>query len=113
MKYRYFANSYCYLMTIPSSPLSARVAYSLLQYPGYWRNSFYFLIAINIVSILSWWAFYHPPTFSMLHRKKLAKDLLLHFDWIGVLLYSAGLIIFIFGLNWVSTNADLVSQNDC
>jgi hypothetical protein len=36
----------------------------------------------------------------MLHRKKLAKDLLLHFDWIGVLLYSAGLIIFIFGLNW-------------
>lgn len=44
-----------------------------------------------------------PPTFSMLHRKKLARDLLLHFDWIGVLLYSAGLIIFIFGLNWVST----------
>jgi hypothetical protein len=36
----------------------------------------------------------------MLHRKKLARDLLLHFDWIGVLLYSAGLIIFIFGLNW-------------
>ncbi|KAK3679250.1 hypothetical protein LTR78_000811 [Recurvomyces mirabilis] len=100
MKYRYFANSYCYLMTIPSSPLSARVAYSFLQYPGTWRNSFYFLIAINVVSILSWWAFYHPPTFSMLHRKKLARDLLLHFDWIGVLLYSAGLIIFIFGLNW-------------
>ncbi|KAK3111761.1 hypothetical protein LTR53_012665 [Teratosphaeriaceae sp. CCFEE 6253] len=72
----------------------------LIQYPGAWRNSFYFLIAINIVSILSWWAFYHPPTFSMLHRKKLARDLLLHFDWIGVLLYSAGLVILIFGLNW-------------
>lgn len=39
----------------------------------------------------------------MLHRKKLARDLLLKFDWIGVLLYSGGLIVFIFGLNWVST----------
>lgn len=36
----------------------------------------------------------------MLHRKKLARDLFLHFDWIGVILYSAGLILFIFGLNW-------------
>lgn len=36
----------------------------------------------------------------MLHRQKLAKDLLFHFDWIGVLLYSAGLILMIFGLNW-------------
>lgn len=119
MRYRYLANSYCYLMTVPSSPLAARVAYSLLQYPGAWRNSFYFLIAINCVSILSWFLFYRkcsalvtnelwltwsldPPTFSMLHRKKLAKDLLLKFDWIGVLLYSGGLVIFIFGLNWVS-----------
>ena len=58
MKYRYFANSYCYLMTVPSSPLAARVAYSLLEYPGAWRNSFRFLIAINVVSIASWWAFY-------------------------------------------------------
>ena len=41
-----------------------------------------------------------PPTFSMLHRKKLAKDLLLRFDWIGVILYSGGLAILIFGLNW-------------
>lgn len=41
-----------------------------------------------------------PPTFSMLHRQKLAKDLFLHFDWIGLVLYSGGLAIFIFGLNW-------------
>jgi hypothetical protein len=36
----------------------------------------------------------------MLHRKKLAKDLFLHFDWIGFALYSGGLAVFIFGLNW-------------
>ncbi|TKA78630.1 hypothetical protein B0A55_02676 [Friedmanniomyces simplex] len=90
MKWRYIANS----------PLAARVAYSFLGYPGSWRNSFYFLIAINAVSALSWYLFYHPPTFSMLHRQRLAKDLFFSFDWIGVVLFSGGLAIFIFGLNW-------------
>lgn len=41
-----------------------------------------------------------PPTFNMLHRKKLARDLFFHFDWIGLALYSGGLAVFIFGLNW-------------
>lgn len=36
----------------------------------------------------------------MLHRKKLAKELFLHFDWIGLFLYSGSLILFIFGMNW-------------
>ncbi|KAF2636610.1 MFS general substrate transporter [Massarina eburnea CBS 473.64] len=100
MRWRYIANSYCYLMTTPTSPLSARVAYSFQQYGGTWRNSFYFLIAINVTSILSWYTFYHPPTFSMLHRQKLAKDLFFTFDWIGVLLYTGSLCILIFGINW-------------
>jgi len=100
MKWRYIANSYCYLMTTPTSPLAARVAFSFLTYPHTWRNCFYLLIAINTTSMISWYLFYHPPTFSMLHRKKLAKDLLIHFDWIGLALYSGGLAIFIFGINW-------------
>ncbi|KAF7187758.1 Trichothecene efflux pump TRI12 [Pseudocercospora fuligena] len=100
MKYRYIANGYCYLMTTPTSPLAARVAFSFQTYPGKWRNSYYFLCAINATSILAWYLFYHPPTFSMLHRKKIAKDLFIHFDWIGLLLYTGGMVIFIFGLNW-------------
>lgn len=100
MKWRYLANSYCYLTTTPTSPLAARVAYSFQGYPGRWRNSFWFLTAINATSVISWYLFYHPPTFSMLHRKKLARDLLVHFDWIGLLLYSGGLCVLIFGLNW-------------
>lgn len=40
MRWRYIANSYCYLMTTPSSPLAARVAISFQNYyPGHWRNS--------------------------------------------------------------------------
>lgn len=40
MKYRYLANSYCYAMTTPTSPLAARVAYSFQTYPGKWRNRY-------------------------------------------------------------------------
>lgn len=36
----------------------------------------------------------------MLHRKKLARDLFFNFDWIGLALYSGGLAVLIFGLNW-------------
>lgn len=39
----------------------------------------------------------------MLHRQKLAKDLFFNFDWGGVILFSGGLTIFIFGLNWGGT----------
>lgn len=44
MKWRYIANSYCYLMTTPTSPLAARVAYSFQTYPGKWRNRSVFRI---------------------------------------------------------------------
>ncbi|KAK5108470.1 hypothetical protein LTR62_008288 [Meristemomyces frigidus] len=36
----------------------------------------------------------------MLHRKKLARELLVRFDWIGLSLYTGGLLIFLLGLNW-------------
>ena len=58
MKYRYLANGYCYVMTTPTSPLAARVAFTFQTYPGQWRNSFYFLIAINTTSVLAWYFFY-------------------------------------------------------
>ena len=62
MKYRYLANSYCYLMTTPTSPLAARVAFSLITYPRSWRNCFYFLIAINTTSIFAWYFFYRKSS---------------------------------------------------
>lgn len=51
MKWRYIANSYCYLMTTPTSPLAARVAYSFQTYPGQWRNRFVLLFLRQQASI--------------------------------------------------------------
>ncbi|KAK3648125.1 hypothetical protein LTR56_002604 [Elasticomyces elasticus] len=100
VKWRYLANSYAYIVSIPTNPLAAKIAFSMQKTPIKWRGSFIFMAGVNALSALCWYLFYHPPTFQMLHRKKLAKDILLHFDWIGLLLYTAGLLIFLMGLSW-------------
>lgn len=36
----------------------------------------------------------------MLHRKRLVGEILRNFDWVGLILYTGGLTIFLLGLNW-------------
>lgn len=100
LRWRYLANSYAYVVSIPTNPLAAKIAFAFQQTPVKWRGSFYFMTGVNALSALCWFLFYHPPTFKMLHRKKLAKDLLLHFDWIGLLLYTGSLTVFLLALSW-------------
>ena len=45
----------------------------------------------------------HPPTFKMLHRRRLAQEMLKNFDWIGLTLYVGSLTVFLLGLNWGGT----------
>ena len=39
----------------------------------------------------------------MLHQRSQVKDLLPRFDWIGLVLYSGGLLVFLMGLAWGGT----------
>ncbi|KAK5117508.1 hypothetical protein LTR85_008893 [Meristemomyces frigidus] len=100
MKWRYLANSYAYIVTIPTNPLAAKIAFTFQRTPLKWRGSFWFMTGVNALSALCWYLFYHPPTFKMLHRKKMAKELLLRFEWIGLVLYTGGLTVFLLGMNW-------------
>lgn len=65
-----------------------------------WRGCFYYLIALNAVSVLLWYFFYYPPTFHMLHKNQTALQLLKDFDYIGLTLFSAGMLLLLMGLNW-------------
>lgn len=104
MKWRYIANSGLYAFTIPTNPLAPKIAFAFqTQTSVKWRGCFYFMIAVNFVSVICWYLFYHPPTFKMLHKRSQIKDLLKRFDWIGLVLYSAGLLIFLMGLVWGGT----------
>jgi hypothetical protein len=55
---------------------------------------------MNALSVLLWFLFYHPPTFSLLHRTKGAKQLIMGFDFVGLFLFSTGMILLLMGLNW-------------
>lgn len=119
VKWRYLANSYAYVVLIPTNPLAAKIAFTFQKTPLKWRGSFIFMAGVNALSLFAGssatvadagtqevltrprrYLFYHPPTFHMLHRKKFAKEILIHFDWIGLLLYTAGLLILLMGLSW-------------
>ncbi|KAF1362122.1 TRI12-domain-containing protein [Lizonia empirigonia] len=101
IKYRLAAVSTCYIFSIPSGSFGAKIALSFQnETNAHWRGVYYFLIGVNAISTLCWYFFYHPPTYKMLHRRTAAKDLLLHFDWVGLVLFTGSLFTFLMGLSW-------------
>ena len=46
-------------------------------------------------------AFYHPPDFYELHNRRRTKwQEIQELDYVGIFLYTAGLLIFLMGLSW-------------
>lgn len=68
MKWRYIANSYTYFMTTPTSPLAARVAFSMQETKVQWRGSFYLLIGVNVLSIFLFYFFYRKSSCALYIR---------------------------------------------
>lgn len=106
MKYRLVGNAFCYVLSTPGSGIAPVISYSFLEYyPKVgWRGSYYLLIGINTASFICWYFFYHPPTFKMKHGENASvvrymKD----FDYFGTVLYTAGLLVLMMGLNWGGT----------
>jgi MFS family permease len=55
-------------------------------------------IAIATILILIW---YHPPSFTQLHGKKVSKrEELAKVDWIGIILVTVGISLFLLGVSW-------------
>ncbi|CAK7240395.1 MAG: hypothetical protein STHCBS139747_001834 [Sporothrix thermara] len=101
MKYRFVGNAYVYMWQFPSSAFAPAVSNAFIQYTSVgWRGPFYVLIAINGASFLCWLFFYHPPTFTMKHRNERVATYLWHFDYLGTVLFTGGLLVLMMGLNW-------------
>ncbi|KAL2825105.1 fungal trichothecene efflux pump [Aspergillus pseudoustus] len=100
MRWRFIANAILYVFSF-TSWLGPKISYDFFTETDVgWRGSYYLLVALNGLSTICWWAFYHPPTFKMLHRRQALFKLLLSFDWLGLLLYTASFTCFLIGLNW-------------
>jgi MFS family permease len=61
-----------------------------------WRWSYYIGIICNALALLMYQFFYHPPKYDQLHvHGKTIKQQLMEFDWIGLFLYLAGVVLFL------------------
>ncbi|OAP57920.1 hypothetical protein AYL99_08658 [Fonsecaea erecta] len=100
MRWRYVANAFIYVCSF-TTWLGPKIAYSFqTETTVGWRGCYYLLIALNGLATICYWAFYHPPTFKMLHRRTALKEMIVSFDWLGLILYTAGFTVFLMGLTW-------------
>ncbi|KAF2827930.1 MFS general substrate transporter [Ophiobolus disseminans] len=100
VKYRFIFNSVIFLFSIPTGGFGAAVATSLiLNTAGGWRWVYYLLIILNGLTALLYTVFYFPPTFHQKHGSDTVAKFIKNFDWGGLVLYTAGLVLFIVGLS--------------
>ncbi|KAH6679631.1 fungal trichothecene efflux pump [Halenospora varia] len=101
MKYRFLTNAWLYIWTIPISGLGPAISKAFILYTASgWRWCYYLMIIINSLSGALYFFFYHPPTFEMKYRSRSKMQVLKDFDFVGCLLFTAGLLLFVMGLSW-------------
>lgn len=65
-----------------------------------WRCSYYINIAVVGMATLVLFLCYHPPSFDHLHVGRSKMEQFKRQDFLGLVLFTGGLIIFLMGLNW-------------
>ncbi|KAH8658641.1 fungal trichothecene efflux pump [Tricladium varicosporioides] len=69
-----------------------------------WRWSYYLGIIMSGVSLILYQICYHPPTYKQLHvQGKSKRQQMAELDYGGMLLFIAGMVLFLIGLSWGGT----------
>jgi MFS family permease len=101
IKYRFMVVGAMFIGGMPTVGLGAGIATAFVLYTGpQWRWCYWLLTIMNGVGTLLWFFFYHPPTFLMKQGNKRRMAVIKNFDYIGALLFVAGLLLFLMGLSW-------------
>ncbi|KAF9879319.1 hypothetical protein CkaCkLH20_02862 [Colletotrichum karsti] len=83
-----------------SSPL---VSYAFIAHQEIgWRGAYWYLFAFHCFAFALLFLFYRPPDFAMKHRAdgKTKMRLLAQLDYVGVVLFLAGGVLFLLGINF-------------
>lgn len=100
LKHRFAVTGVMYVLWVLPGAFGAAISYGfVLHTAAGWRNIYWLLLATNVAATICWTIFYHPPTFVMKNartRKQMLKD----FDYIGFVLFTGGLLVFLMGLSW-------------
>lgn len=65
-----------------------------------WRWSYYLDIILTGLAVLLFFFFYHPPNFDLLHRNRSKRQQFARQDFVGFVLFTGGLLVFLMGLSW-------------
>lgn len=99
IKYRFMANAFIFIWVLPYSGFAAAIAYAFVSSPAGWRGCYYLLIATNALAVTCWVLFYFPPTFSMKGHTRTKMQVVKDFDFVGLVLFSGGFVVFLLGLS--------------
>jgi MFS family permease len=83
---------------------SILVGYAFVAYTKpRWRSMYWWCFAFETLSAILLFFFYHPPTFETKHSEdhKTKWQLMKEIDYVGLLLFTAGCLFILLGLNWV------------
>jgi Fungal trichothecene efflux pump (TRI12) len=69
------------------------------------------MIGINAVSGVLYYLFYFPPTFSMKFSNRDKLQQLKGLDFVGLFLFTAGLLLFLMGLSWGGSVSKRISNS--
>ena len=101
MKYRFLTNAWLYIWSLPISGLGPAISKAFILYTSSsWRWCYYLMIIVNALSGTLYFLFYHPPTFNMKYKNRSKMQQFKDFDFIGCILFTAGLLLFVMGLSW-------------
>lgn len=100
-KYRFAGSAFAYLWQLPTSGFGAATAYYfILKTSAGWRWCYYYLIIWNFLALVLFVLFYFPPTFKEKHEGDTVWNWAKNFDYLGAVLFAAGMVLFLMGLTW-------------
>ncbi|KAH8704018.1 putative siderophore iron transporter [Talaromyces proteolyticus] len=96
-RYRSVGVSFTDLCLLPFSTFGPLISLSLYQ-RATWRWVFILGAITGVVAFIGTAIFYTPPSRPL--RDRTRRQILRELDYLGIFLYSAGLVIFLLGLGW-------------
>lgn len=101
MKWRFLANAIIFWGSLPTAGFGSAISTAFVLYTEQgWRWAYYLLIIANVTAAALYSLFYFPPSFHQKHGADTIMRWVKNYDYIGMFLYVAGLLLFILGLSW-------------
>lgn len=97
-KWRGYNNAVLFFMAVPFSTFGPIIARNFVQNTSAgWRWSYYVNLILSGLAIILAVLFYHPPIFEQLHTKASKRKVMRELDYVGILLFAAGMVLFLLG----------------